>query len=91
MDYYLLKTKFHPFSETFAEMVAMFNLGETILTEAYDTEGDLIRQSGVQSIPSLVAIATIDGKLKCVHECSSPAELPMFISQATEKLAALTE
>ena len=89
MTYYLLKTKHHPFSPVFADMVTMFQLGETVIEEGYDTSADYLRHLGIQSIPTLIATATIDGRQVLVHECFNPAELPSFLLTAANKLAAL--
>lgn len=87
MNYYMLKTNEHPYSQELANSVAIFNLNETVIDEAYSTQADALRNCGVRCIPSLIAVYTDEqGKLTCIHEASQANELLGFQATAEEKL-----
>jgi hypothetical protein len=87
LNYYMLKTSEHPYSNELANSAAIFNLGETVIDEAYAKSADHIRNSGVRCIPSFVAIyQQEDGSLRCIHEASLATELLGFEATAQEKL-----
>jgi hypothetical protein len=88
LTYYMLKTNEHPYSQELANSVAIFNLSETIIDEAYSQQADALRNCGVRCIPSLIAVYEDEsGKLTCIHEAATANELLGFQALAEEKLA----
>lgn len=86
LEYYMLKTREHPYSQEFANSAAIFNLNETVVEEAYAIENDAIRNSGVRCIPSFVALYNDNGRLVCIHEAENASELLGFQATAESKL-----